>query len=132
VSKQSDIAIAIFDHLAAGGLSIPIAWPGVDNESTLPYLAVSHLPAPTIAASVNDCNFYTGFTQFTVVFSVGYGIILAMEKADEVISLFPRGLSLQNGSTLVEFNKLGYQVPPLQSDNSLSIPVTVEYNVYGD
>ena len=132
MSKQSEVVKAIFEHIATSGLNMNLLWPNVDSYATLPYIAISQLPAPTIATGINDGNMYTGFVQFTVVFSTGYGIILAMEKADEVIDLFPRGLSLRNGGTLVEFNKLGYQVQSLQSDNTFGIPVTIEYSVYGD
>lgn len=104
-----------------------IAWPGVHFEPDgKPYVAVSmpgYFRRP-ISIGQKGVFRHEGKYQLSVFHPSGEGIYEARRKADQIVSHFPRGLSLNGGKPVIESASA---LAPVIQPNWVMIPVQVSW-----
>lgn len=141
---QTNIEKALLDRVKSLVLvpPLPVAWPNVDfpgKTSTgvaipMPasYIRVQHFPNKNerIHLGSTDPYFRQGFIQLTVVGQRNKGTLAAMEVAGKVAEHFPADLALYSEGVRVKIASAPDVAPPLETDVSWDVPVTVYYEVF--
>lgn len=132
---EKTIEAALFMRTSSLPLSpaLPISWPNV--PFTVPasrkYLNVSHLPNRSRRRFLKGSNPHQrmGVLQITVVWPLATGSA-ATDIAGQVAEHFPADLSLHNDGVRVRITKAPDIPPPIKSDVSWSVPVSISYEAF--
>jgi hypothetical protein len=130
---DTDVYRALADHLEANFIALEIAWPNIVFKPPKDgYARVSHLPDPTIQASLglNGHNRHSGLFQVDIFRKSGEGEIVAKDFAGDICVLFKRGLVLvTGGGTDVRIDRPPSITPVIDTPPYIQIPVSISYVV---
>lgn len=122
---------ALFKKVAAVLAGKSISWPDVDFKPspTKPYYQVEWFPSDPDRRFVGngDSHWYEGLLQIMVCFPSGKGVDDVMNAAQEVVSAFPVGLTMQEGSTRLKVLSRPAMAVSMLIGTHYAIPVTVRY-----
>lgn len=92
------------------------------------YIELRLIPGRTQNPTMGDqFKRETGILQLTMMYPVGEGPANAHTKAEEVRALFPRGLTLTNGSVRVIIDEHPYIGPQINDDGWYRLPVSIPF-----
>lgn len=132
-------AIRVRMDALAAAMGLPVAQPNIKfppEGQQLPkaYLEYAFLPnaTNTRTLSSNGSQQHRGIFQVSLHMSsqAATGIIVPMEKADQIIAHFPLGLILEESGVRVKIYRKPYGNPQPPQDGWLTVPVTIEYETY--
>jgi hypothetical protein len=130
---ETKVFRALTDRLDAYSTanSIAIARTGLNYTPTAEtkFLRATHLPAQTRALSLSfdGTNEFRGIFQVDVFWPEGKGIVAAKEQAASIIAYFARGTEMTHGGVTVKVTRPPYELPAIQEDGWLMVPVTIPY-----
>jgi hypothetical protein len=130
---ETKVFRALTDRLDAYATanSIAIARTGLNYTPTAgtKFLRATHLPAATraIGNGNDDTNEFRGLFQVDVFWPEGKGVVAAKEEAAKVIAYFAKGTSLTHQSVTVKIKRPPYELPAMQEDGWIIVPVTIPY-----
>lgn len=127
------IQVALSAHVATLSPALPIAWANVAYTPIVgtPFMRVNFLPAqtynPSMGVGALDLKRYTGIMQVTLFYPINQGEGDPRRKADAVIALFPRGLTLTSSGVVVHVDNTPSAAPGYSQDAWYVLPVSVYY-----
>lgn len=113
--------------------AIPLAWPNSAYTPVVgtPFARVAFLPGltsnPTMGAGSLDVKRYNGLMQVALFYPINTGEGDPRRKADAVIALFPRGLTLNASGIDVHIDYTPSAAPGFTQDAWYVLPVSVYY-----
>lgn len=117
-------------QLATIASSTPIASPNVDYTPVVgtSFIRSTLLPAQTLQASIgiDGTNRYQGVYQVDVFSPQGTGPAAGIALVDEIIELFPRGLSLSTDDITVRVATSSV-LPAREEPDWYQIPVSIDW-----
>ena len=127
---ETEIFSALLDHLAAGFVALPIAYPNVQfdpPESGYAEAKIFRDPAYQAALGASGYNRHSGYLQVGIYRPLNEGVVVAMNYAGDIATLFKRGTTLSTASTIVRINeppsiRNGLDVPPYTI-----VPIVIPY-----
>lgn len=95
-----------------------------DDLHLEPFIA----PEPAVALGISqEVQTYSGNYQVNIVMKKGTGAKTGYQLAEEIISLFPRGLVLADDAFNCYVNAGGNILPAISKDELYTLPVTIGY-----
>ena len=120
------VAVARMVNAAIGNLPVVAPNPAAVAPRGNHFL-VTILPAATLSVGLTTVEQEIGLIQVTVRTRLSIGADIADGLADNVLSLFYRGLVLVDGSNSIRLDKAGWKAPALSDAEWYSVPVTIPY-----
>lgn len=135
---EANIFKALMDRLLAltltpaQAIAAPnVAFPPAGQTKPKDYLEVTFLPNPTTTRTVGPGRQqHRGIMQVTVHYGSGTGIVVPLQRADQIIAHFPKGLILYESGVKVKVYRKPYAIPLPPSNGSLMVPVTIQYETF--
>lgn len=135
MSGKAQIRAALEARLETLAPAIEIAWENMkySPRNAIPYMQVNLMHArtanPTMCGTGSaDMERHTGFLQILLHYPVNKGPGLADAKADAVVALYARGLSLTSSGVTVDILDTPTVAPSLIKDGTwYVVPVTVYF-----
>lgn len=94
----------------------------------VPYIELTLLAGRTQNPTMGDqFKRETGILQLAMMYPVNEGPANAMAKAEEVRALFPRGLTLTQGTVRVLIDEHPFIGPAMQDEGWYRLPVSIPY-----
>jgi hypothetical protein len=122
-------ALVFTPALLIAGPNVP--FPAAGQTKPKDYLDVTYLPNRTTTRTVGPGRQqHRGIMQVSVHWSSSTGIIIPMQKADQIIAHFPKDLLLFESGIRVKIYRKPYAIPMPPQDGSLIVPVTIEYESF--
>lgn len=127
------IQVALSTRLLTLSPALPFAWPNSAYTPVIgtPFARVGFLAAqtanPTMGAGALDMKRYNGLMQVSLFYPVNTGEGDPRRKADAVIALFPRGLTLTHSGVVVHIDYTPSAAPGFSQDAWYVLPVSVYY-----
>lgn len=108
-----------------------ILFPPAGQTKPKDYLEVTFLPNATNTRTVGPGKQqHRGIMQVSVHYGTGTGIIVPMQRADQIIAHFPKDLVLYESGIKVKIYRKPYQTPLPPQDGSFMVPVTIQYETF--
>lgn len=135
---EANIFKALMDRLVsltftpAQPIAAPfISFPPAGQTKPKDYLEVVFLPSPTRTRTVGPGRQqHRGIMQVNVHYSSGTGIIVPLQRADQIVAHFPKDLILYESGVKVKVNRKPYAIPLPPANGSLMVPVTIQYETF--
>jgi hypothetical protein len=108
-----------------------IAFPPAGQTKPKDYLEVTFISGPTNTRTLGPGRQqHRGIMQVTVHYSSGTGIIVPMQRADQIIAHFPKDFVLHESGVRVKIYRKPYQTQLPPQNGSLMVPVTIQYETF--
>ena len=135
-STEAMILVAFLDRLAAVVFNpvLPIANPGIGfpDSGSLPqnYLRAEMMLNQTAQVTMgDDPQMKRGIFQVTVIWAPQVGFVKPLDVAGAIVNHF-KNLVLWAGQTRITIDREPWAASPIQEDNRVSIPVSINWHAF--
>jgi hypothetical protein len=135
---EANIFKAMIDRLLlltftpAQAIAAPnIPFPAAGQTKPKDYLEVTFLPNATTTRTVGPGRQqHRGIMQVSVHYGSGTGIVIPLQRADQIVAHFPKDLILFESGVRVKIYRKPYAIPMPPANGSLMVPVTIQYESF--